>query len=70
MEKTLDISRLPKNAQIEISDFFEFLYEKSTENSKKAKKTVGGKIRFARFVEIPVSIGQLKSYTREELHER
>ncbi|MBF0238401.1 MAG: hypothetical protein HQM12_11900 [SAR324 cluster bacterium] len=68
-EQTLDLSQLPETARLELFDFYEFLTRKYVHSDLKVTSE-SEKPPFARFLEHPVQLPRLESWTREELHER
>lgn len=66
-QQIFDLSKFPKQARIELMDFYEFLAQKYVGDYKKINTK---KERFSQFLEHPIKITKLHSWTREELHER
>ena len=64
-QRQLDLSKLPKIAQYEILDFYEFLIKKySIEQDKNALSK-----RFEEFLAEPIYVEHMQRFSREELHE-
>ncbi|MDM8539881.1 hypothetical protein QUF90_02215 [Desulfococcaceae bacterium HSG9] len=64
---TIDMSRLPEHARIQLLDFYDFLKSKY---SGIQTPEHSGKGRFSEFLSKPVPVEKIRRYTREELHER
>lgn len=65
---TLNLTKLPVQLQIELIDFYEFLltkYQLTTEIQQTEPNT-----KFKNFLAHSIQVPELKTWTREELHER
>ena len=64
----INLTKLPVQLQIELIDFYEFLltkYQLTTEIQPTEQNT-----KFKNFLAHPIQVPELKTWTREELHER
>ncbi len=63
----LDLSVLPESVRIQLMDFYDFLLTKYVAQPQLQEVK---KHRFARFLNEPIKVKQVQTFTREELHER
>ncbi len=64
----INLTKLPIQLQIELIDFYEFLlnkYQLTTEIKQTEQNT-----KFKNFLAHPIQVPELKTWTKEELHER
>jgi|GEM_PF-768714 hypothetical protein len=62
---TLNLATLPLQVQVELIDFYEFLIKKYNLNVENDKNT-----QFKKFLDTPIQVTELQTWTREELHEQ
>lgn len=65
---TLNLTKLPVQLQIELIDCYEFLLNKYQLNTEIQQSEPNAK--FKNFLAHPIQVPELKTWTREELHER
>ena len=68
-QEMLDMSSLPRQLQIELLDFYEFLSQKYGIEIKAGEEKNKLK-RFVKFLSNPIHVVEQIQYSREELHER
>ena len=62
----IDLTGLPVQIQIELMDYYEFLITKYQVETGKSEPQA----KFRQFLDNPIQVAQLESWTREQLHER
>ena len=70
LETTLNIGVLPKMAQLEISDFYEFLKQKYEITDNEYGKTDYRQEGLGDFLKDQIKVNKIQRFTREELNER
>ncbi len=64
--KHLDLSLLPTQAQTQMMDFYEFLFQKYGTKTKDGE----GEARLSDFLSEPIQVEGVVLYSREDLHDR
>ncbi|MFI3194190.1 MAG: hypothetical protein QX195_00080 [Methylococcaceae bacterium] len=62
----INLAGLPSQLQVELIDFYEFLIQKYHINEKALEPEPS----FKRFLDTPIQVPEIKTWTRDELHER
>ena len=62
----INLTGLPQQLQLELIDFYEFLIKKY----HVINQPLEPQIKFKRFLDNPIQVPQIQSWTRDELHER
>ncbi len=70
LEKKLDISSLPPDAQAELIDFFEFLSKKYSVSFETFSEKENKKSRFKSLLECPIKVDNIIKLSRDEINER
>jgi hypothetical protein len=62
----INLTGLPRQLQLELIDFYEFLIKKYHVSNELLEPQA----KFKRFLDNPIQVPQIQSWTRDELHER
>ncbi len=62
----INLTGLPQQLQLELIDFYEFLIQKYHVNTDYPEPETP----FKHFLDAPIQVPQIQSWTRDELHER
>ena len=62
----INLTGLPQQLQLELIDFYEFLIKKYHVSNEPLEPQT----KFKRFLDNPIQVPQIQSWTRDEFHER